>query len=86
MTTATKLAGQDPVAAIRIVARRVFANAVADDPVDPEWENYPEIGGDDWQAVLAYVRELAQRTDVHTEDCDAAYRHLAERAEEEEET
>lgn len=66
--------------AIRIVARRVLANAVAVDPIAPEWENYPEIGEDDWAAVLADVRRLAERTDVQGEHYECAYRHLAGRA------
>lgn len=67
--------------AIETVARHVLANAVAEYPISPEWENYPDIGEYAWDAVLAEARRLASVLARKAEHYDAAYRHLAERAE-----
>jgi hypothetical protein len=68
--------------AICTVARRVLVQAVERALADPvvEWGDYPDLGEHDWDAVVKQVRHLANRTDVQTEHYDAAYRHLAERA------
>lgn len=68
--------------AVDTVARRVLAYAVGRALEFPlvEWGDYPELGEHDWDAVVARVRHLADRTDVQTEKYEAAYRHLATRA------
>lgn len=66
--------------AVRIVARRVLAHIIAATEVDQRWQDYPDIGEDDWAAVAADVRRLADRGDVQHEHYEAAYRHLADRA------
>lgn len=71
--------------AVRTVARRVLANATGEAAILPEWEHYPEIGLNDWEAVLAEVHRLAERADVQGEHYEAAYRHLAGRATDDEE-
>jgi hypothetical protein len=80
MTTTTDLATRK---AIRTVARRVLAAAVdmAIASGELDWDSYPEIGENDWFAVLTDVRALAERTDVQAEHYESAYRHLASRAE-----
>jgi hypothetical protein len=47
-----------PEEAIEIVAQQVIFSASADDGM-VMWENYPEIGEDDWYAVLAQIALLA---------------------------
>jgi hypothetical protein len=62
--------------AIRIVANRVVSLALSG--VSPEWQNYPDIGEDDWKAVMA----MADRIAVHdARDYYTAYRLLTQRAE-----
>lgn len=65
--------------AIRLVARRVLADQLKRYP--PSWEDYPDIGENDWGRVLIHVRHLANRGDVQAEQYDSAYRYLAERSE-----
>lgn len=44
-------------AAVAIIAQQILARAA--DTAQHEWENYPEIGEADWDAVLAKVTDLA---------------------------
>jgi hypothetical protein len=71
--------GADPTRAIRIVARRVVAAALDGTPA--EWGNYPDIGEDDWDAVVAQARRIAAVYDVQGDHYDSAYRLLTQRAE-----
>jgi hypothetical protein len=66
----------DPSIAIDIVAHRVLAN----DGAEPSWEDYPEIGENDWFAIQYRVTELAVQAAPNTRDYKAAYDLLAERA------
>jgi len=66
--------------AIDIIARRVVRQQVQPDVIGELWEDYPEIGANDWAAVVRQVDHLAERTDVQGEKYDAAYRFLAARA------
>lgn len=63
--------------AIEIVAKRILGQ-YADD-VHDEWENYPEIGADDWEAVVSRVQHMVGSYDHRT--YLAAYDLLAARAE-----
>jgi hypothetical protein len=70
----------DPTQAIRIVARRVVALA-ATGGIAADWENYPDIGVEDWDAVMVEARWVVRRADVEDADFVNAYRELARRAE-----
>jgi hypothetical protein len=65
--------------AVRVVARRVVAAAVGGTPV--EWRNYPDVGEDDWKAVMAVADRIAAQHDPQGEHYDSAYRLLTQRAE-----
>lgn len=68
--------------AVNTVARRVLARIVAESAdVGADWEDYADIGEYDWEAVVAEVRRLGERTDVQHEKYESAYRYLAGRAE-----
>lgn len=64
--------------AVREVARHAMAAAVRRNP--PQWEDYPEIGEYDWEAVEAEVERVAGRLAAQQEKFDCAYRLLASRA------
>lgn len=64
--------------AVRDVARHAVAAAVRLNP--PLWEDYPDIGENDWEAVEAEVERLLDRLAAQREKYDCAYRHLASRA------
>jgi len=51
--------------AITTIAKQAIylATRGEDDGVDVAWENYPEIGDNDWQAVLEEVDRLAPPPD-----------------------
>jgi hypothetical protein len=61
------------------VARRVIADIVERE-IGDQWENYPEIGEHDWQAIqdvaIERTKELGPSDDVY----HAAYDRLARRA------
>lgn len=66
---------------IRMVARQVAANAI--DPelgTEPHWENYPEVGEHDWEAVQSELLYIARTLRVEPFIYDHAYGQLAERA------
>jgi hypothetical protein len=63
--------------AVRVVARRVVAAAFGGTPA--EWENYPDIGFGDWDAIMAQARRIAGQHDPQSEHFDSAY--LTQRAE-----
>lgn len=65
-----------PRKAIRIVARHAIANAAA---IDIDWEDYPELGERDWEAVEAEINRLTPTPDL--DRFDKAYELLAARAE-----
>jgi len=44
-------------AAINVIARQVLWAAADDEPLG-WWENYPEIGEDDWSAVMNEISDL----------------------------
>lgn len=67
--------------AISTVAHRVAARILATYEADVEWENYPDIGEGDWQRVVQQLSWLAGFVDRSDEEFDAAYEHLAKRAE-----
>jgi len=63
--------------AIRIVAQHAIHMAAADGGTCPMWEDYPEIGENDWYAVLEEVDKIAAAPDGY----EAAYALLEARAE-----
>lgn len=65
--------------AVETVGRHIIA-AVLDNMIGEEWENYPEIGEDDWMRVQAYVEAWARNTAPPTEQYEAAYEYLESRA------
>lgn len=70
--------------AIRTVARRLLelcgSTAIISGAVT--WEDFADIGEQDWDRVLAAFRLLIARTGVQQEKYESAYRHLAQRAKE----
>lgn len=70
-----------PQRAIEIVAQQIISAACDDSAIGVEWENYPEIGEDDWHAILVQI-ELVTTPPAST-DYHAAYELLESRAEHE---
>jgi len=62
--------------AIKTVAQRAIHMAAADGGTCPMWEDYPEIGENDWFAVLEEVDKIAAAPDGY----EAAYAFLTARA------
>jgi hypothetical protein len=67
-----------PARAIEIVARQVIHNATSDWG-RCDWEDYPEIGEDDWFKILKEIADLAPH--VARDEFAAAYDLLKARAE-----
>lgn len=65
--------------AIRDVARHAIAAAVRANP--PQWEDYPDLGKDDWAEVEQEIERRLQQIQPQHERYGSAYRHLAARAE-----
>jgi len=64
--------------AINVIVRHAIHTAVSDGGTCPEWEDYPEIGENDWYEIEA---EIALSTDCPSPAAfDAAYAFLAARA------
>ena len=64
--------------AITTVAEHVIHAATMDGGGPPEWENYPEIGENDWDLILARVDRMSEPPDPGK--FDAAYALLTGRA------
>jgi hypothetical protein len=64
--------------AIRDVARHALAAAVRRHP--PEWQDYPDIGEQDWAEVVREVERRLAQLEPPAEKYGCAYRHLADRA------
>lgn len=67
--------------AIDVIAR--LAISAAAEPSfsrEIEWENYPEIGEYDWDAVVARVNEIRRSLNPPEEACAAAYALLTARS------
>lgn len=62
--------------AIAIVAQHVLANTASAN--DDQWENYAEVGEEDWEAIMQHVTELTVYPD--TEQFNAAMALLGSRA------
>ena len=67
--------------AIDVIARAVIEQML--DPMDlgDLWDDYPEIGEDDWRAVVSRVRDRVEADKPDVETYKAAYAHLQGRAE-----
>jgi len=63
-----------------IVARRVVNSLVNGDALGCLWEDYPDIGENDWIAVTKQAERIVERLDPAGEKYDAAYAYLASRA------
>lgn len=63
--------------ALTVIAQQVLAHL--SEAAKYEWENYPEVGEFDWDAVLDKVADLASFPDA--DDYRTAYNLLATRAE-----
>lgn len=61
---------------VRMVARQVAAQALTVGPA-VEWENYPEVGEHDWEAVEAEVAYIADVLRVSPDNYAHAYAQLA---------
>jgi hypothetical protein len=68
-------------AAIDVVARELTEQML--DPMDlgDMWDDYPEIGEDDWRSIVARARDRAEAAKAEVETYKAAYAHLQARAE-----
>lgn len=65
--------------AIDVIAKQAIKSASANfQPV--EWENYPEIGEQDWVRVVERVGEIAALIAPDQSEFEAAYDYLKERA------
>lgn len=63
-----------------VVAMAVAAQALRG-TVEPEWENYPDIGEHDWDAITCWLESHAAELDLEQGDYTRAYDELAGRAE-----
>lgn len=69
--------------AIVVVAQRIIAvNLRADvDRGVIEWADYDDVGGRDWDAIVARVHQYADQIDPTNAQYAEAYAHLTARAE-----
>lgn len=67
-----------PDQAIKIVAQDAIHRALTEYGTRVEWENYPEIGEDDWESVLVWIELFS--TPPSADDFTAAYALLEARA------
>lgn len=65
-----------PEDAIEIIARRAIYCACGESGMGVEWGDYPEIGENDWHAILTKIEELTAAPG----DFTAAYALLEARA------
>lgn len=70
--------------AVEIVARHALTRAVHDWLDGDAWGDYPELMGEDWEAVADRVREITHKYAPAKEEYEGAYDLLMKRAEEEE--
>lgn len=66
------------VADINTIARAIVAGAPISDP--PEWQDWPQIGLADWDAICDQVTRLANNFHPPQADVKAAYDRLSARA------
>jgi hypothetical protein len=66
--------------AVDIIARRVLDSAIDWERVEEAWEDWGEIGANDWRAVVARAKAIAERFAPQTEKIPAAYEYLKARA------
>lgn len=69
------------LAKVTIIRRLTWLLAEDGERISDLWENYPEIGEDDWIDICRRLRERHRLSDPTQVQFDAAYAHLAERAE-----
>lgn len=71
--------------AIDVIAKQAIKAATDDSPgYAVSWENYPEIGEEDWVRVVARVDELTALMAPEQAEFEAAYTYLTGRAQDEE--
>lgn len=63
-----------------IVDRIAFQLASDDEGISEMWEDYPEIGENDWIAICHAVKRVAEKRNPRAEQFEWAYTHLAGRA------
>lgn len=64
-----------------IVVDRIIAHLASDgERVSEMWEEYPEIGENDWIAICEAVKRVTDKRAPTVVAFNAAYRHLAGRA------
>jgi len=63
------------------VIRRIQWLLAQSDLLGEMWEEYPEIGEDDWLEISQRVQDIADRSNPTGPEFEAAYAHLMERAE-----
>jgi hypothetical protein len=83
MTTYTppSIVSDEAQDAIELVARHVTAQIIDDTNVGQYWEDFPEIGEDDWLRIAKAVGEQVHAADNATRpEFEAAYKLLAARA------
>lgn len=66
--------------ALEVVAKWVAAGALRG-MIEPEWENYPEIGEHDWDAIQCWLESHAASIDPERMEYSRAYTVLTKRAE-----
>lgn len=66
-------------AALDVVALGVAANAITGD-MEPEWENYPDVGENDWLAIQGMLSELAKKLAPMIRSYATAYLYLTKLA------
>lgn len=68
------------LAKARIVDRITFVLADDGERVSEMWEDYPEIGENDWIAICEAVKRVTEKRAPSVVAFNAAYKHLAGRA------
>lgn len=72
--------------AIDVIAKQAIKSATDDHPgYAVSWENYPEIGEEDWARVVERIDELTGLMAPDQAQFEAAYDYLTERANDEDE-
>jgi hypothetical protein len=74
------MADEKTAEAVDIVARDLVASVV-DAEIGTQWENYPDIGEHDWEAVDKRAMEIIDNLRPAKNGYEAAYEYLERRAE-----
>lgn len=64
--------------AVDVIAKNLLTSCAA--VCEKDWEDYPDLGENDWEQVRNRVRDLVDLLAPSPPEYEAAYEYLAERA------